>query len=66
MRPVLPASRLQYCRPSEKTVQAIENEIQVPVRIVSPVQIYFDLLATFGAFEKEAEKIYQQVLEPSW
>jgi hypothetical protein len=66
MRPVMPTSRLQYCRPSEKTVKTIEREIRTRIHIVSPVQIYLDLKAAFSGLEKEAEKIYRQVLEPSW
>lgn len=66
MRQVLPASRLLYCRPSEKTVKAIEAEIQVPMHIVSPVQVYFDLRVKLGKGEKEADQVYRQVIEPSW
>lgn len=66
MRQVLPSSRLQYCRPSEKTVKTIETQIQAPVHILSPVQIYFDLRATFKEPEDTAGKIFKQVIEPSW
>lgn len=66
MRRVLPASRLQYCRPSEKTVKTIETQIQAPIHILSPVQIYFDLRTTFNEPEEPAEKIFKQVIEPSW
>ncbi|MGM0454034.1 MAG: hypothetical protein ACQERN_12805 [Thermodesulfobacteriota bacterium] len=66
-RRVMPASRLQYCRPSEKTVQAIEAEIQTRMHIVSPVQIYFDLRTKFHRTEEnEAEQIYKQAIEPTW
>ncbi|MCF8096070.1 MAG: hypothetical protein K9J79_12000 [Desulfobacteraceae bacterium] len=65
-RQVQPAARLRYCRPSEKTVKTIEAEIQVPMHIVCPVQIYFDLLVTLGKDQKEAEKVLKQVIEPSW
>ena len=66
MRPVLPRSRLQYCRPSEKTIKTIEAEIQTRIAIVSPVQIYYDLKNRFTDFSEEAEKILRQVIEPSW
>ncbi|MFO7838883.1 MAG: hypothetical protein R6X08_05245 [Desulfosalsimonadaceae bacterium] len=65
-RQVIPTSRLQYCRPSEKTVKAIESQLQTRIRIVSAVQIYFDLRVRFPECAKEAEKIGKQVLEPSW
>lgn len=66
MRTIQPTSRLQYCRPSEKTVADIEKDIRVPIAGVSPVQVYLDLRAGFAGGDKEAEKILQQVLEPSW
>jgi len=66
MRPVLPRSRLQYCRPSEKTIQTIEDEIRIRISIVCPVQIYYDLEKRFNGFSAEAEKILKQVIEPSW
>ncbi len=66
MRRVSPASRLQYCRPREKTVTEIEREVKTPINIVSPVQAYFDLLKTGSQGKKEAEKVLRQVIEPSW
>ncbi len=113
-RRVMPASRLQYCDPSEKTVDEIEAEIRVTTQIVSPIQVYHDLqrfslqwmgdkamrtasigggdgvgggggiggdggggggddddddddaAAAFAAIAAAAEKIYRQVIEPSW
>lgn len=75
-RKVRPASRLQYCDPSKKTVDVIENEIRVKTQIVSPIQVYHDLRrfllrgvgdkAVRTASVAAAEKIYRQVIEPSW
>ncbi len=65
-RKVMPASRLQYARPEEKTVQAIEAEIQTRLDIVSPVQIYCDLKSKFENCGQEADRLYQQVIQPSW
>ncbi len=65
-RPVMPLSRLQYYRPAEKTIKAIEEEIKTSMHIVSPVQIYFDLSAKFRSTGREAEKVFHQVLQPSW
>jgi len=65
-RQVVPSSRLQYCRPSEKTVKAIESQLQTRIQIVSAVQIYYDLRVRFPECAKEAGKIGKQVLEPSW
>ena len=64
--PVQAASRLQSCPTSDKTVADIEKDIRVPIAGVSPVQVYVDLKAGFAGGNKEAEKILQQVLEPSW
>ncbi|MBW1776920.1 MAG: hypothetical protein JRJ54_04915 [Deltaproteobacteria bacterium] len=66
MRPIPPVSRLQYCRPMEKTVAAIEAEARVPMAIVSPVQAYVDLKTAGDNGGEEAEKVFRQVLEPSW
>jgi hypothetical protein len=66
MRQVQAASRLQYCRPSEKTVADIEKDIQSPIAIVSAVQAYMDLTTVFDSGVKEAKKIFDQVIEPSW
>lgn len=65
-RPVMPASRLQYARPAEKTVKSIEEEIRTRLQIVSPVQIYYDLKSTFRQQGQGAEKIFEQVINPSW
>lgn len=65
-RRVAPASRMQYCDPSDKTVAEIEDEIQVPIRIVSPVQAYRDLRTTFKTDGGDAEKIFGQVIAPSF
>jgi hypothetical protein len=65
-RLALPASRMQYYRPSEKMVKVIEAEIGVRILIASPVQIYFDLKSVFRGCGKEAEKVFQHVLQPSW
>lgn len=65
-RQVQPAARLRYCRPSEKTVKTIEKEIRVPMHIVSPLQIYFDLKVTLREGPNEADKVLKQVIEPSW
>ena len=66
MRPVQPASRLRYARPSEKTVKTIEAEIRVPMHIVCPVQVYFDLKVKIAQGHSEADKVFKQVIEPSW
>ncbi len=65
-RPVPPASRLRYSRPSEKTVKTIEAEIRVPMHVVCPVQVYYDLNVKLGQGRSEADKVFKQVIEPSW
>lgn len=65
-RPVMPASRLQYSRPAEKTVNRIEEEIKTRLEIVSPIQIYHDLKARFKQSDQEADQLFQQVIQPSW
>jgi hypothetical protein len=65
-RPVMPISRLQYYRPTDKTVKAIEEEIKNGMQIVSPVQVYFDLMSKLRSSGDEADKVFRQVLQPSW
>ncbi|MCF8104718.1 MAG: hypothetical protein K9K64_04495 [Desulfohalobiaceae bacterium] len=65
-RQVMPASRLQYSRPAEKTVQSVEEEIRTRLQIVSPIQIYHDLRATLRQQGPEAERLLEQVINPSW
>ncbi len=64
-RRVMPSSRLQYCNPAEKTVEVVEEEIRMPMYIVSPVQVYRDLHVLFGA-TAAAGKLLRQAIEPSW
>lgn len=65
-RKVMPASSLQYARPEDKTVQAIEAEIRTRLEIVSPIQIYCDLKSKFAGCESEADRLFHQVIQPSW
>lgn len=66
MRQVQASSRLQYCRPSEKTVADIEKDIQAPISIVSPVQVYIDLTSVIDKNGREDQKVLEQVILPSW